>query len=54
MITRCVYLDENAMQLSRCAGGASPQGRMPEAGAAGRAAFSRADLDLVGISLERR
>ena len=41
MITRCVYLDENAMQLSRCAGGASPQGRMPEAGAAGRAAFSR-------------
>ena len=49
----CVFLDENAMQLSGCPG-ASPGSRMLGRDAAGRAASPESDLDLVGISLERR
>ena len=40
--TCCVYLDENAMQLSRCAG-PSPGSRMLGTGAAGRAASPRVE-----------
>ena len=51
--TCCVYLDENAMQLSRCAG-PSPGSRMLGTGAAGRAASSRVGSTWCLISLERR